>query len=187
MGTSFGRGGATTFQQDLANADVITVMGSNMAEQHPVGFQWVVEAQRRGAKVFHVDPRFTRTSAIADVHMPLRSGSDIAYLGGIINHILSNGREFRDYVVNYTNAATIISDDYVDAEDADGIFSGYDPESGTYSPDSWQYAGMEVAPASGQREMDVAAGEAHGSGGAALEHGDDGVVAYEVGTGRFVT
>ena len=143
-----------------------------MAEQHPVGFQWVVEAQRRGAKVFHVDPRFTRTSAIADVHVPLRSGSDIAYLGGIINHILSNGREFREYVVNYTNAATIIREDFVDAEDADGIFSGYDPESGTYTPDSWQYAGMEVAPASGQREMDVAAGEAHGSGGAALEHGD---------------
>ncbi len=143
-----------------------------MAEQHPVGFQWVVEAQRRGAKVFHVDPRFTRTSAIADVHVPLRSGTDIAYLGGIINHILSNGREFREYVVNYTNAATIIREDYVDAEDADGIFSGYDPESGSYTPDSWQYAGMEVAPASGQREMDVAAGEAHGAGGAALQHGD---------------
>ena len=172
MGTSFGRGGATTFQQDLANADVITIQGSNMAEQHPVGFQWVVEAQRRGAKVFHVDPRFTRTSAIADVHVPLRSGSDIVYLGGIINYILENGREFRDYVVQYTNAATIVDENYVDAEDADGIFSGYDPDSGSYGVSSWQYAGMEVAAASGHREMGVSAGEAHGSGGAQLEHGD---------------
>ena len=170
MGTSFGRGGATTFQQDLANADVITIQGSNMAEQHPVGFQWVVEAQRRGGKVFHVDPRFTRTSAIADVHVPLRAGTDIAYLGGIINYILENGREFREYVVEYTNAATIVGDEYVDAEDADGLFSGYDPESGTYSVDSWQYAGMEVASAAGEREMGVATGEAHGSGGATLDN-----------------
>ena len=171
MGTSFGRGGATTFQQDLANADVITIQGSNMAEQHPVGFQWVVEAQRRGAKVFHVDPRFTRTSAVADVHIPLRSGTDIAYLGGIVNYILSNDRMFREYVVEYTNAATIVHEDYVDAEDADGLFSGYDPDSGTYSVDTWQYAGMQVASAAGQREMGAGAGEAHGAGGAQLEQG----------------
>jgi formate dehydrogenase major subunit len=67
-------------------------MGSNMAEQHPVGFQWVMEAKQRGAKVIHVDPRFTRTSAMADVHVPLRSGSDIAFLGGVIRYILENGR-----------------------------------------------------------------------------------------------
>ena len=75
LGTSFGRGGATTFQQDLQNSDCIVIMGSNMAEQHPVGFQWVVEAKERGAQVIHVDPRFTRTSAIADVHVPLRAGT----------------------------------------------------------------------------------------------------------------
>ena len=75
LGTSFGRGGATTFQQDLQNSDCIVIMGSNMAENHPVGFQWVVEAKRRGAKVFHVDPRFTRTSALADRHIPLREYS----------------------------------------------------------------------------------------------------------------
>ena len=74
MGTSFGRGGATGFQQDLQNSDCIVIMGSNMAECHPVGFQWVVEAKARGAKVIHVDPRFTRTSALADLHVPLQIG-----------------------------------------------------------------------------------------------------------------
>ena len=73
-----------------------------MAENHPVGFQWVVEAQRRGATVIHVDPRFTRTSALADLHVPIRAGTDVAFLGGLINFVLDNGREFRDYVVAYT-------------------------------------------------------------------------------------
>src|SRR3954462_9447936 len=112
MGPSFGRGGATTFQQDLANADCIVIQGSNMAECHPVGFQWVMEAKARGAKVIHIDPRFTRTSAVADLHVPLRAGSDIAFLGGIINYILSTGKYFRDYVVAYTNAATILREDF---------------------------------------------------------------------------
>ena len=81
LGTSFGRGGATDFQQDLQNSDCIIIMGSNMAENHPVGFQWVVEAKERGARVIHVDPRYTRTSALADFHVPIRAGSDIAFLG----------------------------------------------------------------------------------------------------------
>ena len=93
-----------------------------MAEAHPVGFQWVMEAKARGAKVIHVDPRFTRTSALADVHVPIRAGTDIAFLGGLVNYVLTNDRAFRDYVVAYTNAAAIISDDYVDAEDLDGVF-----------------------------------------------------------------
>ena len=76
-----------------------------MAECHPVGFQWVMEAKRRGATIIHVDPRFTRTSAVADIHVPIRAGSDIAFLGGIIRYILENERYFREYVVNYTNAA----------------------------------------------------------------------------------
>jgi formate dehydrogenase major subunit len=120
LGASFGRGGATTFQQDLQNSDCIVIMGSNMAECHPVGFQWVVEAKQRGAKVIHVDPRFTRTSALADLHVPLRAGSDIAFLGGVVNHILQNGREFREYVRAYTNASTIVSDEFRDTEDLDG-------------------------------------------------------------------
>src|SRR3954471_8063585 len=99
-------------------------MGSNMAENHPVGFQWVMEAKLRGARVLHVDPRFTRTSALAERHVPIRAGTDIAFLGGIINHILQNGREFREYVVKYTNAATIVSPDFRDTEDLDGLFSG---------------------------------------------------------------
>ena len=99
-----------------------------MAECHPVGFQWVMEAKRRGATIIHVDPRFTRTSAVADIHVPIRAGTDIAFLGGVINHILANGREFREYVLDYTNAAVIVDEDFVDTEDLDGLFSGYDPD-----------------------------------------------------------
>ena len=170
MGTSFGRGGATTFQQDLQNADCIVIQGSNMAECHPVGFQWVMEAHERGATVIHVDPRFTRTSAVCDLHVPLRAGSDIAFLGGIINHILTNERYFREYVVEYTNAATIVGEDFRDTEDLDGVFSGFDAEKGAYSPASWAYEGMQVASAAGQREHDGhASGERTGSGGVELE------------------
>ena len=92
LGTSFGRGGATTAQQDLANADAILIMGSSMAENHPVGFQWVMEARERGAKIIHVDPRFTRTSAMADIWVPLRAGTDILFLGGLINYVLENDK-----------------------------------------------------------------------------------------------
>jgi formate dehydrogenase major subunit len=114
-----------------------------MAEAHPVGFQWVVEAKARGAKVIHVDPRFTRTSALADSHVPIRAGTDIAFLGGVVNYVLQNELDFREYVVAYTNAATIVSDDYRDPEDLDGLFSGFDPETRTYDPGTWQYAGQE--------------------------------------------
>ena len=108
LGTSFGRGGATTAQQDLSNADAILIMGSNMAENHPVGFQWVIEArEKNGAKILHVDPRFTRTSAMADIWAPLRAGTDVLFLGALINYVLTNDRIFRDYVVAYTNAPTI--------------------------------------------------------------------------------
>ena len=114
-----------------------------MAEAHPVGFQWVMEAKARGAKVIHVDPRFTRTSALADQFVPIRVGTDIAFLGGIINYVLENELDFREYVVAYTNAATIVSEDFQDTDDLDGLFSGFDPESRTYDPMSWQYASTE--------------------------------------------
>ena len=120
-------------------------MGSNMAEAHPVGFQWVIEAKRRGARVIHVDPRFTRTSAVADLHVPIRAGSDIAFLGGVINHVLSEGLEFREYVAAYTNAATLVGEDFRDTEDLDGLFSGYDPATATYDDASWRYDGGEPA------------------------------------------
>jgi formate dehydrogenase major subunit len=114
-----------------------------MAEAHPVGFQWVMEAKARGAKILHVDPRFTRTSALVDTFVPLRVGTDIAFLGGVINYVLENELDFREYVVAYTNAATIVSEDFQDTDDLDGLFSGFDPETRTYDPRSWQYAGQE--------------------------------------------
>jgi formate dehydrogenase major subunit len=117
-------------------------MGSNMAEAHPVGFQWVMEAKARGARVFHIDPRFTRTSAVADQHVALRAGSDIAFLGGVINYILSSQLEFREYVEAYTNASFLVDESFVDAEDLDGLFSGYDPHTATYDPSSWSYESM---------------------------------------------
>src|SRR5690606_16559037 len=128
----------------------IVIQGSNMAECHPVGFQWVMEAKERGATVIHVDPRFTRTSALADVHVPLRAGSDIAFLGGLVHYVLEHGLEFRDYLLAYTNAPAIINEDFRDTEDLAGLFSGYDPDSRTYNTASWQYEGARAAAAAGQ-------------------------------------
>jgi formate dehydrogenase major subunit len=143
-------------------------MGSNMAEQHPVGFQWVMEAKERGAKVIHVDPRFTRTSALADVHVPLRSGTDIVFLGGVIRHILENGREFREYVRHYTNARAIIQEGFEDTEDLDGVFSGWVAEDNAYDPRSWGYEGAQSEPTAGAKEQkgDVSGDQAHGAHGA---------------------
>src|SRR4051812_29457650 len=128
------------------NADAVLIMGSNMAENHPVGFQWVMEAKERGSKVIHVDPRFSRTSAVADIWAPLRAGSDILLLGGLVNYVLQNGKEFREYVVNYTNAPNIISEGFKDTEELDGLFSGWDPEGHVYDPQSWAYANAGPLP-----------------------------------------
>ena len=141
LGTSFGRGGATTAQQDLALADAILIMGSSMAENHPVGFRWVLEARERGATIIHVDPRFTRTSAMADMWVPLRAGSDTVFLGALVNHVLANRLEFREYVTHYTNAANIVRQDFRDTDDLDGLFSGWDAESGKYDTTSWGFQG----------------------------------------------
>jgi formate dehydrogenase major subunit len=102
-----------------------------------------MEAKRRGATIIHVDPRFTRTSALADAYVPLRAGSDTVFLGGIINYILENEKCFKEYVLAYTNAANILREDFQDTEDLDGVFSGYHPDTGTYDPSSWQYEGVE--------------------------------------------
>src|SRR5689334_2022244 len=128
-------------------------MGSNMAEQHPVGFQWVVEAKERGAQVIHVDPRFTRTSAIADRHVALRPGSDIAFLGGIINYILCNGLEFREYVQHFTNGPVILKEEFRDTEELDGLFSGWQPEDELYKVDTWGYAGTSGELTAGKSEQ----------------------------------
>src|SRR5207249_9567630 len=114
-------------------------MGSSMAENHPVGFQWVMEARERGAKVIHVDPRFTRTSAMSDIWVPLRAGSDIIFLGAMVNYVLTNNKEFREYVVRYTNAPSVLRDDFRDTEDLDGLFSGWDAEQKKYDPETWSY------------------------------------------------
>ena len=149
-------------------------MGSNMAENHPVGYQWVMEARERGAPVIHVDPRFTRTSATASKWVQIRAGSDIAFLGGIVNYILENGREFREYVVNYTNAPVIVDEAFLDTEDLDGLFSGWDPETRRYDNTSWQYEGMEILGSAGHREKGARIGHATEEGGGASEflHGE---------------
>jgi formate dehydrogenase major subunit len=170
LGTSFGRGGATDYQQDLANSDCVVIMGSNMAENHPVGFQWVMEARERGAEVVHVDPRFTRTSAMATKFVGIRAGTDIAFLGGIVNYILEHDAWFDEYVRTYTNARVIVDERYADAEDADGLFSGWDAEKRKYETDTWQYAGMQVKGSAGQPPTGEQAG--HGGHGGRLVHGD---------------
>ena len=115
-------------------------MGSNMAEAHPIAFASVVKAKENGAKVMHVDPHYSRTSALANLYVPIRAGSDIVFLGAIIHHILENNGYFHDYVVNYTNAATLIREDFKDTEDLDGLFSGYDADAETYTDQSsWDY------------------------------------------------
>jgi formate dehydrogenase major subunit len=154
LGTSFGRGGATTYLQDLQNSDCIVIQGSNFAENHPVGFQWVMESKARGATLVHVDPRFNRTSALADLFVPLRPGTDIAFLGGLVNHVLSTDAWFHEYVLRYTNASTIIDEGYEDVDDLDGVFSGLDVSSRTYDNSSWQYEGVQVQAASGKRDTE---------------------------------
>jgi formate dehydrogenase major subunit len=150
LGASFGRGAATTFQRDLANSDCVLIMGSNMAEAHPVGFRWVLKARERGASLIHVDPRFTRTSAMADMYVAIRAGTDVAFLGGVIRHILENDLWFREYVLHYTNAATIVGEGHIDADAGGGLFAGFDRSTGRYDaePGAWGYS---VAPDSGGR------------------------------------
>ena len=150
-------------------------MGSNMAENHPVGFQWVIEARERGADVIHVDPRFTRTSAMATKWVGIRAGSDIAFLGGIVNYILEHDLHFEEYVKHYTNAPVIITEDFADTEDLDGFFSGWDPERAEYDTTTWQYAGTQVhGPAGQPGERFSTRGEqsGHGGHGGGLEHGE---------------
>jgi formate dehydrogenase major subunit len=145
------------YPRSMEDSDCVVVMGSNMAENHPVAFRWPMKAKvEHGAKLIHVDPRFTRTSAVADIYAPVRPGSDIAFLGGVINYVITSDRWntdpfFRSWVGHYTNAATIVTDEYIDAEDNDGVFSGlveykggvpewpYNGFVGQYEDKTWQY------------------------------------------------
>lgn len=144
LGTSFGRGGATTTPRDMAESDCIIIMGSNFAENHPVGFRWVIQARDKGARVIHVDPRFTRTSAMATDYVPMRSGTDIVFLGALINYVISNEKYFKEYVVNYTNAPFLVREDFKDTEDLDGLFSGFNAEKKVYDQSTWDFERDEV-------------------------------------------
>jgi formate dehydrogenase major subunit len=119
-------------------------MGSNMAENHPVAFRFALQAKERGATLIHADPRFTRTSALCDIYAPVRAGSDIAFLGGIINYLLERDLWFKEYALAYSNIATIINEDFRDASELDGLFSGWDEKSRSYKYDTWQYEGVKV-------------------------------------------
>src|SRR5438128_2712121 len=145
-------------------------MGSNMAECHPVAFRWVIKAKTRAQNpctLIHADPRFTRTSAMANIYAPVRAGSDIVFLGALIRHIVeqlerivakrpeeryARQRFFHDYLVNYTNAATLITDEYIAAEDGEGLFSGFQPQTRRYDPRKWRY---DAEPRDGSPQQDA--------------------------------
>lgn len=171
----------------MYDSDCVVVMGSNMAENHPVAFRWPMKAKvEHGAKIIHIDPRFTRTSAVADIYAPVRAGSDIAFLGGVINYVINNERWnkdpfFKTFIVNYTNAATLLREDFQDTEDLDGVFSGLEPAKGggvriqdfpvegvaewpfngfinQYHRASWEYA-REKPPAASLKPVELKPGE----------------------------
>jgi formate dehydrogenase major subunit len=119
---------------DLRNSDCLLIQGSNCAENHPIAFKWIMKAKESGAKLIHVDPRFTRTSAKADFYAPLRSGTDVAFLGGMIKYIIENEKYFKEYVVNYTNASFLVNDKF---DFDDGLFSGYDTAGRKYDKATW--------------------------------------------------
>jgi formate dehydrogenase major subunit len=124
---------------DIQNADVILAMGGNPAENHPVGFRWVMEAKRRrNARLVSVDPRFNRTASVADCFVQIRVGTDIAFLGGLMNYALSKGRYQADYIRAFTNAPLLIKEGY-SFNEAEGVFSGWDPEKKTYDKSTWNY------------------------------------------------
>ena len=163
-------------------------MGSNMAEQHPVGFQWVIEAKERGAKVIHVDPRFTRTSAMADLHVPIRAGTDIAFLGGIVRYIVENDRAFREYVKHFTNAPVILKGDVKTPADLDGLFSGFNTDDELYETATWNYEDVEGELTAGKHEQsgDVSGNQAHGAHGMKLERGEPPEIDLELEHPRCV-
>ncbi|HWN07859.1 MAG TPA: molybdopterin-dependent oxidoreductase, partial [Pyrinomonadaceae bacterium] len=130
---------------DIKNTDMMLIMGGNPAENHPCGFKWPIDAKlHRNAKMIVVDPRFTRTAATADLFLQIRAGSDIAFLGGLINYAIQNNRIAKDYLINYTNAAFVVKDGFKLPED--GLFSGFDGDS-NYEKETWNYeAGGNIGP-----------------------------------------
>lgn len=135
-GESVGRGPMSNHWIDLRNSDCIMIIGSNAAATFPMSFKWIMQAVEQGASLISVDPRFTRTSAKADVYVPIRTGTDVALIGGMINHVLENGLYHEEYVTEYTDAAFLINPDF---GFEGGLFTGYDPETGAYDKSTWQY------------------------------------------------
>src|SRR5262245_28663532 len=122
---------------DIKNTDLVLIMGGNAAEAHPCGFKWVTEAmQHRKAKLVVVDPRFTRSAAIADTYAPVRVGTDIAFLAGVVNYLLSNNKIHAEYVKAYTNASFLINPEF---KFDNGLFSGYDQAKRAYDKSTWTY------------------------------------------------
>ena len=121
---------------DIKNSDCILIMGSNAAENHPISFKYVTAAQQKGATLISVDPRFTRTSSKADMYAPIRSGADIAFLGGMIKFILDNKLYHEEYVAHYTNAPFIVNADF---KFENGVFSGYDAQKRKYDKSAWAF------------------------------------------------
>lgn len=138
LAPSFGRGSMTSHWCDFQNSDVIMSIGSNNVENHPLSSRWVERAQDRGATWIVVDPRYTRSAANADIYARIRPGTDLAFYGGLINYILSNNLWQHEYVINFTNAACILRSDYK-FDESTGLFSGWDPETKTYSDETWGY------------------------------------------------
>jgi formate dehydrogenase major subunit len=137
----------TNHWRDIKNADLILINGANPAEAHPVGFQWFLRAKlERGARMIHADPRFTRTSALADTYLRIRTGTDVAYFGGLINYVLQNNLFHDEYVRNYTNAAFIVKEGY---SFQDGLFSGYSKDKRSYDISTWAYE-QTAPPTSGE-------------------------------------
>lgn len=126
----------TNHWNDLQHADVLMVIGANPAENHPISFRWIQKALAKGGKLISVDPRYTRTSQMANVYAQLRSGTDIAFIGGIINYILENGLFHKEYVANYTNAANLVVDEFAFE---DGMFSGYNEGTRSYDKSKWAF------------------------------------------------
>jgi len=136
LAASFGRGAMTNHWIDIQHADVVMIIGSNAAENHPISFKWVQRARDKGGKLISVDPRFTRTSSLADLYAPIRPGTDIVFINGIINYALQNDLIQKEYVVKYTNAAYLIDPGFAFN---DGIFSGYNPAERKYDKKTWKY------------------------------------------------
>jgi formate dehydrogenase major subunit len=137
---------------DIKNTDMMLIMGGNPAENHPCGFKWPIEAKRqRNAKMIVVDPRFTRTAAVADLFVQIRAGADIAFLGGLIRYAIENNRIAREYLVNYTNAAFLIKDGFQLPED--GLFSGFDAATNVYDRSTWNY--QETRPGEAANDLSL--------------------------------